>query len=67
VMAAANFVYMGGAAVGYFVILIGIKFLPIWLPCLITIVPGLLVSIVMLSTRVKETMGIDYASIADSE
>lgn len=67
VMAAANFVYMGGAAVGYFVILVGIQFLPIWLPCLITIVPGLLVSIVMLTTRVKETMGIDYAAIADNE
>jgi len=63
VMAAANFVYMGGTAVGYFVILGGIQFLPLWLPCLITIVPGLAVATFLIATRVKETKGIDYASI----
>ena len=67
VMAAANFVYMGGAAVGYFVILGGIQFLPMWLPCLITIVPGLVVATFLLATRVKETKGIDYASIDEQD
>lgn len=65
VMAAANFVYMGGTAVGYFVVLGGITFLPLWLPCLITIVPGLTVATFLLATRVKETKGIDYATIED--
>ena len=65
VMAAANFVYMGGTAIGYFVILIGIQFLPLWLPCLITIVPGLTVATFLVATRVKETKGIDYATIED--
>lgn len=65
VMAAANFVYMGGTAVGYFVVLGGITFLPLWLPCLITIVPGLTVATFLLATRVKETKGIDYATIDD--
>lgn len=65
VMAAANFVYMGGTAVGYFVVLGGISFLPLWLPCLITIVPGLTVATFLLGTRVKETKGIDYAAIDD--
>ena len=65
VMAAANFVYMGGTAVGYFVVLGGISFLPLWLPCLITIVPGLTVATFLLATRVKETKGIDYSAIDD--
>lgn len=65
VMAGANFVYMGGAAVGYFVILGGIQFLPLWLPCLITIVPGLTVATFLLATRVKETKGIDYSTIGE--
>ena len=65
VMAAANFVYMGGTAVGYFVVLGGITFLPLWLPCLITIVPGLTVATFLLGTRVKETKGIDYSTIDD--
>ena len=67
VMAAANFVYMGGAAVGYFVVVGGILFLPMWLPCLITIVPGLVVATFLLATRVKETKGIDYAAIDGQE
>ena len=65
VMAAANFVYMGGTAVGYFVVLGGISFLPLWLPCLITIVPGLTIATFLLGTRVKETKGIDYSTIDD--
>lgn len=65
VMAAANFVYMGGTAIGYFVILIGIQFLPLWLPCIITIVPGLTVATFLVATRVKETKGVDYATIED--
>lgn len=65
VMAAANFVYMGGTAIGYFVVLGGIQFLPLWLPCLITIVPGLTVATFLVATRVKETKGIDYATIDD--
>lgn len=65
VMAAANFVYMGGTAIGYFVVLGGIQFLPLWLPCLITIVPGLTVATFLVATRVKETKGIDYAAIDD--
>lgn len=65
VMAAANFVYMGGTAIGYFVILIGIQFLPLWLPCIITIVPGLTAATFLVATRVKETKGVDYATIED--
>ena len=65
VMAAANFVYMGGTAVGYFVVLGGISFLPLWLPCLITIVPGLTIATFLLGTRFKETKGIDYSTIDD--
>lgn len=67
VMAAANFVYLGGTVVGYVVILVGIQFLPMWLPCLITVVPGLLVSIALLIAKVKETKGIDYEAITDDE
>ena len=39
------------------------NFLPLWLPCLITIVPGLTVATFLIATRVKETKGIDYAAI----
>ena len=43
----------------------GVTFLPLWLPCLITIVPGLTVATFLLATRVKETKGIDYSTIDD--
>jgi len=65
VIAGANIVYLAGTAVGYLVILVGIQFLPIWLPCLITVVPGMVVSTILVMTRVKETKGVDYASITD--
>lgn len=65
VMAAANFVYIGGTAIGYIIILVGIQFLPMWVPCLITIVPGLIVSIALIIAKVKETKGIDYSTIVD--
>lgn len=67
VMAGGNIVYLAGTALGYMIILVGIQFLPLWIPCLITIVPGLIVSIILITTKVKETKGIDYASIADTE
>lgn len=67
VIAGANIVFLAGTAVGYLVVLIGIQFLPIWLPCLITVVPGLLVSTFLVMTRVKETRGVDYAAIEDGE
>ena len=67
VMAGANFVYMLGTAVGYILVLVGIQFLPIWLPCLITIVPGITVAVFMIATKVQETKGIAYDTIEDAE
>lgn len=65
VIAGAGIVSMVGTALGYLIVLIGIQFLPIWLPCLVSVVPGMAVAIFLIITRAKETKGVDYAAIGE--
>ena len=52
-----------GMALGFAFVNIGILFMPIWLTCLVFIVPCVSVSIVLFSMKIRETKGIDYRSI----
>ncbi|MBR2545873.1 MAG: MFS transporter [Erysipelotrichaceae bacterium] len=52
-----------GMALGFAFVNVGILFMPIWLTCLVFIVPCVFVSIVLFSLKVRETKGIDYRSI----
>ncbi|MBR2700889.1 MAG: MFS transporter [Erysipelotrichaceae bacterium] len=52
-----------GMALGFAFVNVGILFMPIWLTCLVFIVPCVSVSIVLFSLKVRETKGIDYRSI----
>ena len=52
-----------GMAIGFAFVNIGILFMPIWLTCLVFIVPCVSVSIFLFSRKVRETKGIDYRTI----
>ena len=52
-----------GMAVGFAFVNVGILFMPIWLTCVIFAVPCVVVAVILLLLKVKETKGIDYESI----
>ena len=52
-----------GMALGFAFVNIGMLFMPIWLTCLIFIVPCVSVSIMLFNRKVRETKGIDYRTI----
>ncbi len=52
-----------GMALGFAFVNIGILFMPIWLTCLIFIVPCVSISIMLFNSKVRETKGIDYRTI----
>lgn len=52
-----------GMGIGLAVVNIGMIFIPIWLTCLVWILPCVGISLYFLSLKVKETKGIDYESI----
>ena len=52
-----------GMAVGFAFVNIGMLFMPIWVACLIFSVPCILLSVILLSIKVRETKGVDYESI----
>ncbi len=56
-------VYIGMGA-GFAFVNVGMLFLPLWLVCSIFALPSILISVFLLSRKVKETMGVDYESIS---
>ncbi len=56
-------VYIGMGA-GFAFVNVGMLFLPLWLVCSIFALPCILISVFLLSRKVKETMGVDYESIS---
>ena len=52
-----------GMAIGFIFVNVGMLFMPIWLTCLIFIVPCVATSILLFSKNVRETKGIDYRTI----
>ena len=52
-----------GMALGFAFVNVGMLFMPIWLTCLVFIVPCVSVSIILFNKKVRETKGIDYRTI----
>lgn len=52
-----------GMAVGFAFVNIGMLFMPIWVACLIFSVPCILIAVILILFKVKETKGIDYEGI----
>ena len=59
-------VYIGMGA-GFAFVNIGMLFLPLWLVCSIFALPCILISVLLLARKVKETMGVDYEEITGEE
>ena len=54
-----------GMAVGFAFVNIGILFAPLWLICSVFALPCILISVLLLARKVKETMGVDYETIGE--
>ena len=65
VIAGAGIMVLSGAVVGYIFLAVAILFIPIWLACAILAIPSIVISIFMLTFRVRETMGTDYNMIGE--
>lgn len=52
-----------GMGLGFAFVNVGMNLMPIWLACLIFSVPCIVVSVVMLAFKVRETKGVEYDSI----
>jgi len=58
-------VYVGMGA-GFAFVNIGMLFMPLWFTCLIFAFPCVSISVILLYIKVKETKGIDYEAIQDT-
>ena len=58
-------VYVGMAA-GFAFVNIGMLFLPLWLVCSVFALPCILISVILLAKKGKETMGVDYEAIKET-
>ena len=65
IMGAEGLLVYIGMAVGFAFVNVGILFLPLWLICSAFALPCILVSVFLLSRKVKETAGVDYEAIAE--
>ena len=54
-----------GMGVGFAFVNVGILFLPLWLICSAFALPCILVSVFLLSRKVRETAGVDYETITE--
>ena len=65
IMGAEGLLVYIGMAVGFAFVNVGILFLPLWLICSAFALPCILVSVFLLSRKVKETAGVDYETIPE--
>ena len=65
IMGAEGLLVYVGMAVGFAFVNIGILFLPLWLVCSVFALPCILVSVLLLRGKVRETAGVDYEAIAE--
>ena len=65
IMGAEGLLVYIGMAVGFAFVNVGILFLPLWLVCSAFALPCILVSVFLLSRKVRETAGVDYEAIAE--
>ena len=65
IMGAEGLLVYIGMGVGFAFVNIGILFLPLWLVCSVFALPCILVSVLLLRGKVRETAGVDYEAIAE--
>ena len=63
IMGAEGLLVYIGMAVGFAFVNIGMLIAPLWLVCGIFALPCILISVLLLSRKVRETMGVDYEEI----
>ena len=63
IMGAEGVLVYIGMGVGFAFVNIGMLYLPLWFVCGVFALPCILISIFLLSRKVKETMGVDYEAI----
>ncbi|MBO4872607.1 MAG: MFS transporter [Lachnospiraceae bacterium] len=63
IMGAEGLLVYIGMAVGFAFVNVGMLFAPLWLVCGLFALPCILISVFLLSRKVKETMGVDYEAI----
>ena len=66
VVGAEGLLLIIGLVVGYLAVIIGMLFLPVWLTCLVIATPGVVISVIMLATQVKETKGANLDSVGEA-
>ena len=66
VVGAEGLLLIIGLVVGYLAVIIGMLFLPVWLTCLVIATPGVVISVIMLATQVKETKGTNLDSVGEA-
>ena len=54
-----------GMGIGFAFVNIGILFLPLWLVCGVFALPCILISVLLLRSKVRETAGVDYETIGE--
>ncbi len=65
IMGAEGLLVYIGMGVGFAFVNVGILFLPLWLICSAFALPCILVSVFLLSRKVRETAGVDYETITE--
>lgn len=65
IMGAEGLLVYIGMGVGFAFVNIGILFLPLWLVCSVFALPCILISVLLLRGKVKETAGVDYEEIPE--
>lgn len=65
IMGAEGLLVYIGMGIGFAFVNVGILFLPLWLICSAFALPCILISVLLLSRKVKETAGVDYEAIAE--
>jgi hypothetical protein len=65
VVGAEGLLLIIGLAVGYLAVIVGMIFLPVWLTCLVIATPGVVISIAILASQVKETKGANLDKIGE--
>ncbi len=63
VVGAEGLLLIIGLAVGYLLTIVGMLFMEVWLTCLIVALPCVVVSVIMLVLKVKETKGTDMDKV----
>ena len=66
VVGAEGLLLIIGLAVGYILTIIGMLFMEVWLTCLIVALPCVVISVIMMVLKVRETKGADMDKVGEN-